>query len=272
MMRISAPPPVVLRLSFLLMALAVATQPGQLGLPGSRASAADKPKPPAAPPGFVFGQTFVTDTGQIGAGTGFFARLPDYPRPILLTALHVLGPAGGLPKDVLPTEVPKVVKRLQLQDCFDATRTLSFTSEPLVIPEAAPLGKEGKAGDILAFWAPAKAKVHVLSLAAEAPKKGDPLWLVALVAEGPREQRLHPATMEGLTDQGGYTYWFDDPKLTKRSMRGTSGAPVINAQGRLVAIHSGSGEQDGKLFGGGNPVERFKPYLEAAAKKSSKRR
>ena len=42
--------------------------------------------------------------------------------------------------------------------------------------------------------------------------------------------------MEGVNDRGGYTYWFDDPKLTRRSMRGTSGAPVINAAGVLTYL------------------------------------
>jgi hypothetical protein len=224
--------------------------------------------PPGAPDWFVFRPTFTTTEGEIRAGSAFFVRLPDHPHPILLTAIHLLGPAGGMAKDVPPADVPKVVHRLRLNDCFSEGHEIQFASEPLVIPEAAPLGEPGKAGDVLAFWGPSDKRIHVLELAPEAPGKDEPVWLVAPLRSGaPAEQRLHPASMVGITKAGEYVYRFDNPKL---SIRGTSGAPVLNAAGELVAINLGGYDDDGKVFGLGNPVEQFKRHLLAAAKKYPK--
>lgn len=228
----------------------------------------EDPKTQSAPDWYVFRPTFSTTEGEVRAGTAFFIRLPDHSRPLLLTALHLLGPAGGMPKDVPPTEVPKVVKRLRLTDCFQASRELQLASEPLVIAAAAPARKPGKAGDVLAFWGPSEKRTRELELATKTPGQGERVWLVASLRSGaPPEQWMHPAVLVGINKEGEAIYRFDNLKM---ELRATSGAPVLNKAGQVVAIHLGGGAEDGKLYGFGNPVERFRPHLETAAKQSSK--
>src|SRR5687768_1050950 len=75
------------------------------------------PEAPSVPDGFVLRPTFDTTLGNFSAGTAFSVKLPGHSRPIVLTALHLLGPGGGLPRDVPAPEVLQAVKRLTLKDC-----------------------------------------------------------------------------------------------------------------------------------------------------------
>jgi hypothetical protein len=57
-------------------------------------------------------------------------------------------------RDVPPNELPKAVKRLRLDDCFAAGRTIVLDSEPLVIPEAVNLGGFEDEGKIIGVGNP----------------------------------------------------------------------------------------------------------------------
>ena len=56
--------------------------------------------PPAVPDGFVFRPTFRTTQGEARAGTAFLIRIPECPALLLISAAHVLGPAGGLSESI----------------------------------------------------------------------------------------------------------------------------------------------------------------------------
>jgi hypothetical protein len=225
--------------------------------------------PPSVAAGFVVKPTFDTTLGNITAGTAFAVKLPGQSRPLILTSIHLLGPSGGLPRDVPATEVPQVMKGLTLKDCFDASISVGKAGDPIVIPDAAPFDKPSKAGDILAFWGPVDTTLKPSRLASTTPAKGERVWLAASLREGaPPTQRLHPATIIEIDENGDLVYRFDNPKL---SIRGTSGAPVLNAAGEVVAINWGGGSDEKGMFGCGNPVERFAPQLEAAVRRSAMR-
>lgn len=91
------------------------------------------------------------------------------------------------------------------------------------------------------------------------------MWLIASVMHGaPKSQLLHAATVE--EDQKGefLRYIFDNPKM---NLSRTSGAPILNSDGEVVAINVAADTTRGKLVGLGTPVTRFRPYLEAAVKR-----
>ncbi len=220
---------------------------------------------PTVPDGFVFRPSFQTTRGEARAGTAFLVRLPDQPRSLLISAIHLLGPAGGMRESIPSEDVAKALVDVRLVGCFDGADNGQIGGEALTLP-AAMLGTASKAGDILAVWASDQPILHPGRLAASAPEPGRPVWLAASVPRGaPAEQRLHRAVSKGFDKEGNFLYEYDNPDLILAT---TSGAPVLNNAGEVVAINVGGKKESDRLVGIGNPVDRFRSYLDAATKKT----
>jgi len=156
-----------------------------------------------------------------------------------------------------------VVTDLGLEPCFGFSETAEFSARTISIASAAPLGEESEAGDIVAFWVPKNVQVRPASLSLDQPKVGQRVWLAAGVYGGDFSERLHAATVTSLKE-GSLYYSFD---FSETSMQATSGAPVLDENGSVVAIHVGFGTSSGQLIGVGNPVVRFRKHLERAIEK-----
>ena len=239
---------------------------GPPGLPASSlqpSSPATSDGSPDVPDKFVFRPGFQTTFGPVQAGTAFPIRLPYPGRPVLITAIHLLGPITGLSQAIPAVDVPKAVTRISLVECFNNSPLGTFDARAILIPDAAPNGMASKAGDIVAFWLPDGVEVHPARLAEANPKTGERVWLATSLFEGaPTSQRLHGATVRGLNRDGNLEYQYDNAGL---STRDTSGAPILDSEGKVVAINVGGYKEGAIMFGAGNPVDRFRPELERAA-------
>src|SRR5687768_7910705 len=76
----------------------------------SRQEANDEP--PSVMNGFIFRPRFKTTYGSVEAGTGFVISIPGRKQPLFLSALHLLGPAGGLDNNVSAGDVERAVSQL----------------------------------------------------------------------------------------------------------------------------------------------------------------
>ena len=86
------------------------------------------------------------------------------------------------------------------------------------------------------------------------------MWLAAQVLDGaPPTERLHAARTGDVPSSAtsDLNYEFENPDIDHRA---TSGAPILNGDGDVVAINLG--------LGFANPVVRFRYYLEKAANES----
>jgi hypothetical protein len=183
---------------------------------------------------------------------------------MMLTAIHLLGPLGGLPEDVAARSIPAVVTNVTLVECFDDDVQVEIGCDLLPIFDAAPFKTPSGAGDVVAFWVPPGSGVVSQPLADSLPEDGAQVWLAAqLLAGAPPERRLHRGTAMGIDNQGHFVYRFENPSV---SIQATSGAPVLNAAGEVVAVNTGGFELDGDTYGFANPVERFRKFLESAAR------
>jgi hypothetical protein len=72
-----------------------------------------------------------------------------------------------------------------------------------------------------------------LTLAEKEPATGSKVWLVAQLKGGNPELLLHRATIVG-QEQGALIYAFDDRRI---ELQATSGAPVVDAAGKLGGIN-----------------------------------
>lgn len=207
----------------------------------------------------LYRPSFDTSLGRVEAGTASCVQLEGVARPVVLTALHLFGPAGGLARDVTPAQLAKIVQSYSLDPIARGPAVAGGAGTAVSLP--------AQAGDIAAFWCPAGVKLKPLKLGTM-PRKGDPLWLAAQVVEGaPANQLLHPATYQGL-QEGMLLFTYKNSRL---ELRATSGAPILNSSGQLVGINYGGGHEQGQLLGLATPVSRFGPPLLKAARSSQPR-
>jgi hypothetical protein len=218
--------------------------------------------PPSTVQNAICSPVYQADGKAFSAGTAFALDLPQpVPRTLLVTALHVFGPAGGLDKEIPAAEL---ARRVSLAGCQAlGLDEIWYAGRALTVPGAHAMD-DGPHRDVAAFpLDTARAAIHPvhLRLAAAAPKVGDSVWLLAQVPEGaPPSQLLHHAVVRSSTDQA-LQYAFDNVGL---NLQGTSGAPVVNAAGEVVGTNLGGGTLPGKLIGVGNSLTSLRALLNSA--------
>jgi hypothetical protein len=222
---------------------------------------------PVVPDRFVLRPSFTTSLGPVNAGAAFALKVGD--RTVLVTALHLLGPAGGLKAQVTADRLAEVVQSVGVRGAFTDDRDpVAVASKVLPIEGAHPMGDDAS-GDILVLEPEVKTgldrlQVHEApklapgSLAAAAPAVGDPVWLAARIGSG--ETRVHAGKVVELNDKWLF-YEFASASL---DLAGTNGAPVLNAEGKVVGIQLGGGVMDdGKLVGAANPWPAVKEAIDS---------
>ena len=201
--------------------------------------------------------TFLLSGETIKVGSGFLIRMGG--KTLLLTAHHLLGKSGGLDADITWDQMDSQVSGALGYSPQDPT--VRVGAQPaLIITDAAAMTPDVLHNDVAAFVVQENAGISVLSFAQKGPAPRDRVWLIAEI-EGHKGQLLHPARVTGSTEQE-LSYVFDDAKL---ELRTTSGTPIVNARGEVVALHLGGGNLDDSAFGVGNPV----PSLIAALKRAA---
>ena len=197
--------------------------------------------PPKAVVDTICRPTFELKDQSLSAGTAFLMETGVEKQPVVLvTAHHLLGPMGGLPSEVAWNDVPKSVKRASCKSIVAPAQ--SWTGAPLAIPGAASFNNQTKDGlrDIALLTVLAKPAARPLKLAPMQPKQGDTVWLVAqLVSGAPKEKLLFKAKVARVQDLA-LNYLVDDPEGTF-DLRATSGAPVVNERGEVVAVNLAGG-------------------------------
>jgi hypothetical protein len=194
-------------------------------------------EPPKAVVDSICRPTFELNDQSLSAGTAFLMETGVEKQPVVLvTAHHLLGPMGGLPTEIAWNDVPRSVKRASCKSIV--TPAQSWTGAPLAIPGAASFNNQTQDGlrDIALLAVQAKPTARPLKLAPTQPRLGDTVWLVAQLASGaPKEKLLFKAKVARVQDLA-LNYLVDDPEGTF-DMRATSGAPVVNERGEVVAVN-----------------------------------
>jgi hypothetical protein len=207
----------------------------------------------------ILDPSFVAKSGPFAAGTAFPLRWSGAPGGVVvLSCHHIFGPMGGLAADVEPSALPTFIEKASVTDRDGKSYTLG---PALAVAHAKTFNimLRDAGNDVSVFRAPAELAPHALELAAALPAKGERVWLLARV-QGQTEL-MWPAAAFFVSDSF-LVYQFDS---TTVDLRATSGAPVVNAQGRLVAINLGGNPYQGSVRGFGTPVTGVRRALEAAA-------
>jgi hypothetical protein len=205
----------------------------------------------------ILNPTYETVDGEFNAGTAFILKLNDHKEKIILTALHVFGPAGGLKSQIKSEELPKFIKSASFSDVFDES-PLKIITKPLGLIGAKVDGVNANR-DAAAFEVVGETALPFMTLSPKKPEIGDTVWLVSsLISGAPRSQKLHEATVVFSSDDFlKFKYKSSNIKLTA-----TSGSPIINSAGQVVGLNVGGIDGSDPVIGVANPSINLKKLLE----------
>ena len=190
---------------------------------------------------------------------------------LVLTALHTMSAlvqsagvdcsAGN--SSYSGRELPALVTRVNLYDVFARNwMTTDLGTAGGMLPLAgARIGDEEpfSSRDIAAFKIERQGRLAPEVLAPDAPRVGDPLWLVVATERNGTTRGL-PAVVVEATDRTlvfRHLGSLDVPLYT-------SGAPLLDGQGRVVGINVGGGLLNGARLGHANHVGNIWRHLETA--------
>jgi len=190
---------------------------------------------------FVGGPEFYTTAGRRSAGTAFLARTNLVPDVFILTVRHLLGPSGGFQALVSPEKVPGFVSTIKLR-YLSGTGSKEYRVQGLSVPPSAD--EKAPLFDLAVFKATGAFPSEAAEIASEKPAIGETIWVIAAVRGGvPAGQIAHPARV---TENGNR--WliceFENPNIVTN---GASGAPLLNAAGRVVGMYGGHTRTPGKV-------------------------
>ena len=213
-----------------------------------------------------------TGNGQIPAGesvaTAFAVTIEENQQPVVLTALSVLDTGKYFSGRPTPNSLNLGLESITLSDAFGSMDGVVSAFAFIDIPESGFADdSNANAGDVLAIQLGNKNPFKSFRLSDSLPSIGEKVWLSAAVFEGASpSQRQHEAVVTQVDAKGTIQYRFENKNL---SMQGTLGAPILNVEGKVIAIHLAAIDPADPLLAKGNPAARFLPYLTSALNKDT---
>jgi hypothetical protein len=225
---------------------------------GADLDAASDPTPPKSA---IFRPSFIIDEGTFSAGTAFVCEYPEGSKQLLLTAHHLFGQGGGMESNLAWNEINDVV-RLTVGLAMDDSKTHVICKKALPIPGARALDGNVVSSDIAAFELEFDKNRAAFKLASIAPKVGARVWLFCRQV-GRTSAELVPCTVT-FSSATLLDYSVEQESF---EITATSGAPVIDATGKVVAINIGGRQKGKKVVASGNPAASIRAHIDRAVKR-----
>jgi len=188
------------------------------------------------------------------AGTAVAVRLKPGAAPILLTAQHLFGPAGGLDEQLAPGKVNEKITGVSLMPIAGGKPVASARGS--LRKSGSPPDESGNdvSGDVAAFRLAPKSRINALDLATGNPSIGQWVWLVGdVVDHEPQKQRLFPGRVLIASDKQTLVTFTE-----RFNLQAFSGAPLINEQKQVVGLLIAGTEGAGII----NPAGSIRKRLE----------
>lgn len=216
--------------------------------------------PPHIPANFAVRPLFKLQDGrEIQAGTAFAATM-DGGAPVLISAMHLFGEAGGLDHDLPGASLPEAIAAVELYDMEYGQPLARAGAELIRDGKATDFSTGDCSQDVVAFALDPKASLGVLPLAKTNPTVGTRVWAVGReYKDHGAEARLYAGTVTEVKDTA-----LSVEEDVAYEGQGFSGGPVVNARGEVIGTTIGSGKSFGRAITYLNPVESIRRRLRTA--------
>ena len=214
---------------------------------------------PELPPDVVFRPTFLTADYSHGGGTAFVMRLPESGRVFLVSTHRVFGPAGGFDHQLSGADVARVFVAVAAVSA-GKSRLAILAGSPVAIHDARVADAAGSERDLSLFPLETWGFAPTLVPERGAVRRGDRVWLAVKSLETETVE-LRGATISELRRRE-IRYRLHDQEA---DYGGTSGAPLLAENGRLLGMHLGILRNEaGQRFGHACPVWAIEEAAEGA--------
>jgi hypothetical protein len=217
---------------------------------------------PVPLPNVIFRPSFLTPDLAYSAGMAFRARRENSEQQYLVTAHSLFGPAADLDVQMSSADIERMIVAAVGVSCTDP-RSVVMARRYLPLPDARRADEKGADKDIAMFELPARLGERALVLDQSVPVPGDKVWLYVKYA-GTARVGLEPAKLAWISDHE-IRYLLENQTV---DLRGTTGAPLLSAEGTLVGMHMGIfTSKAGRKFGYACPAAALLAVMDPSAKK-----
>jgi len=164
---------------------------------------------------------------EIAAGSAYLAVHPRTGANILCSALHLLGPAGGMKRQLSLSEVNQ---RIQTVYALNNNGSIKVMAAGLATKSGYASREDEEFSamyDFVAYKVTKRTSATPFRFATSDPRIGETVWVLGPVSYSARVAAYKP--------DGLYLETSGNPQF-----RGYSGGPIINARGEIVASLVGS--------------------------------
>lgn len=219
--------------------------------------------PPCFMINFVVRPIFSSGLDYIIGSCGFIVQEAGI--NLSLTALHVLDELIKVKKIDVNKNLKSSIaltNAIEKIDFYDVTAPnwmlhhLAHANRMLLLPEAKLYEEEpDSSNDIAAFQLDNLGQLNPGILAKNTPQVGENIWLAYIDLS--RKKKLFSGVVVEVT-KDVFIYRLKNSGMI---FKGSSGSPILNKFGEIVAIHCGSGRYSGYEFGHGNHVENIRRHI-----------
>jgi DNA-directed RNA polymerase subunit RPC12/RpoP len=206
----------------------------------------------------VLRPTFSAEFGEIRVGTAFITHFEENNQYLLVTAHGLFGSRGGLSKEYKWDELSRIISKVKAISIGNPSKMV-LTNTWLEVPDAAPSKTYDSTQDIAALYLISDFGMGSLPLSQALPTVDEKVWLLAEMPNRGKQFRFSARISE--VNEKAVQYIFDDADLDPGSV---IGAPVVNAESKVVAINTMLISKDNKLIGIGNPAPTARQKLLSA--------
>ncbi|RPI74488.1 MAG: hypothetical protein EHM45_18815 [Desulfobacteraceae bacterium] len=203
----------------------------------------------------VLKPTFSTDFGEVRVGTAFIVQFDENGQYLLVTAHSLFGRRGGLSREYKWNELSRVISNVKAGSIGNPAKMV-MTSAWLAVPEAEPSKMYDSSQDVAALYLISDFGMGHFEFSETLPKIGEEVWLMTQMPNRSQQFRFSATVLAA--DEKAIQYVFTDAELDPGSVLG---APVLNAESKVMAINTALIAQDNKLIGIGNPAPTARQKL-----------